>query len=912
MTENPLAGQPEISQAELDDTIAKYDPEFRFRKLSGITMKLAYFMTIVLSLFHIYTAGFGVLQEWRHRAFHLAFVLPLVFFFYSMRKERRETGKLLIYDILYSVIGAGLASAMAREILDLSTVMTGFFAVGTFLLIFYFKRRMLFKGRPFVSIDFAIFSCMLVGLIYGGYLGYRAVNFPLIFRDPNMVLIFWSSFLFAVFASLVALFVVQWIRALYAITHTGTFRYDEDFIPYFDVFFIVIAAAVSVYIFLEFNSLVLRAGLPARGDIVVGAFAILLVLESARRAIGPPLPIIAIIVLINCYLGPYFLDVPGLSFFAHRGYSISRIIEHMYGGTEGIYGIPLGVVATFVFHFVLFGIFISKTGLGQLFIDIAMAVAGGTTGGPAKVAVISSGLFGSINGSSVANTVTTGSFTIPLMKRVGYSPRFAGAVEAAASTGGQLMPPVMGAAAFIMAEFLAIPYVKIATAAIIPSFLHFFAVGTMVHFEAMKQGLRGLPRESLPRLFTVLRESGLLIIPLIIIVFLLVSGSSPFLAAFWGIIFAVSIGQIHARTRPFLVTVILAAPLVLFRINPLYFSPIALLLWGGFGAAAFLLLYKNTERLSWCICLIPTGVLGVLLALDMEPALAAFWSNMVIIALGVFYKESKMRIPDIADTLELGTRNALAIGAACACVGFIVGATTLTGLGLKIASAVIELAHNVAGFISAVDILHLLSLSDVTLFFTLVFTAIACLILGMGIPTTAQYIIAAMIAAPALLQWGIHPLVSHMFVFFYAVLADVTPPVALAAYAASGISGADPFKTGFTAFSLSLTKIYIPFAFVYAPIILWLPRLLDPTAAFDLPWFIFVVGTIFIGVIAMGATIIGYFRDKSTPLERWGTGIATFGLFTNYPTLNVAGGAILLIVYLVQRRRTPHKKLRTA
>ena len=300
----------------------------------------------------------------------------------------------------------------------------------------------------------------------------------------------------------------------------------------------------------------------------MGGFAILLVLEAARRSIGAPLPIVAVLVLINCYLGPYFLDIPGLDIFAHRGYPISRIVDYMYLGTEGIFGIPLGVVATFVFHFVLFGLFISRTGLGQLFIDIAMSLAGWSAGGPAKVAVISSGFFGSISGSSVANAVTVGSFTIPLMKRVGYSPTFAAGVEAAAGTGGQLMPPVMGAAAFIMAEFLGIPYVKIALCAVLPSFLHFFAVGFMVHLEAKKKGLLGLPRKMLPNLWHVLRDRWMLLGPLVIIIYLLVTGSSPFLAAFWGIIFATATGGIHKRTTPLLLPLMLSILPVLIGMNP--------------------------------------------------------------------------------------------------------------------------------------------------------------------------------------------------------------------------------------------------------------------------------------------------------------------------------------------------------
>ncbi len=276
---------------------------------------------------------------------------------------------------------------------------------------------------------------------------------------------------------------------------------------------------------------------------------------------------------------------------------------------------------------------------------------------------------------------------------------------------------------------------------------------------------------------------------------------------------------------------------------------------------------------------------------------------MAVIAVGVFFKDSRMKISDIMDTLELGTKNALAIGAACACIGFIVGATTLTGLGLKFAAAIIELAHVVAAFVISVDIMHLLSADGVALFFSLFFTAIACFILGMGIPTTAQYIIASMIAAPALLQWGIHPLVSHMFVLFYAVLADVTPPVALAAYAASGISGANPFRTGFTAFGLASAGFAIPFIIVSAPIVLWLPTLLDGTIPFDYVKFAHVLVTLIVGVIALGSTVIGYLTYKSNHVERLLTGIAAVCLF--YPEVysDIAGIVVLMVVYVFQRRR---------
>ncbi|MBN2255127.1 MAG: TRAP transporter permease [Deltaproteobacteria bacterium] len=898
-----MADNAGISHTDHIDEIGKYDPEFRFRQFSGMAAKLAFIMTIILSIFHIYTAGFGVLQEWRHRAFHLAFVLPLVFLYYSIRKSETETKKYLVYDIIYALIGSAVATVLFTAIFELSRGLSLTGGAGIFAFIIYFKRREFLRNRLIVYIDFLILTGMVVSLIYGAYLGYSHIHFDTAFRDPNVTLVFWSILLFGIFLSITAVFVIQWLRASFAIAQGKSFRYDADDIPYFDIFFAVLASAVSVYIFLEFNSLVFRSGLPLKTDLVVGAFAFLMVLEGARRSIGPPLPIIAFLVLINCYLGPYFLEIPGLTFFAHRGYSIQRIIEHMYLGTEGIYGIPLGVVATFVFHFVLFGIFIAKTGLGQLFMDMAMAIAGWSSGGPAKVSVISSGFMGSISGSSIANTVTTGAFTIPLMRSVGYAPQFAGAVEAASSTGGQLMPPIMGAAAFIMAEFLGIPYIKIAACAVVPALLYFFAVGTMVHFEAKKQGLVGLPRETLPRLSVVIKEKWLLLMPLFIIIYLLISGSSPFLAAFWGIIYSVAVGQIHGRTYPFLITVFLSIPSVLIRVNPMSHVTIFTVAWLLCFGGGLYYTFRMTDRPSWLLGLIPNALLVILLLWRLEPSLCAFWAVMAVIAIGVFYKDSRMRIPDIMDTLELGTKNALAIGAACACIGFIVGATTLTGLGLKFAAAVIQLSHVVAALVSSMDVMHLLSVNGVALFFSLFFTAIACFVLGMGIPTTAQYIIASMIAAPALLQWGIHPLVSHMFVLFYAVLADVTPPVALAAYAASGISGANPFRTGFTAFGLASAGFAIPFIIVSAPIVLWLPTLLDGSIAFDYVKFAHVVVTLIVGVIALGSTVIGYLTSRSTAVERLLTGVATICLF--YPELysDISGIVVLMIVYFSQRRR---------
>ena len=906
------AEETKVLSAEIKedvDEIAKYDPEMRFRKLAGVAAKLVFVMTIILSIFHIYTAGFGVLQELRHRAFHLSFVLPLVFFVYSIKKGQATGTKAWVYDFIYSITGAMLSTAIFKELLGLSFYASTALAVSAFLLIFYFKRREAIPGSWTAYIDFPVFTVMIAGIFYGGWREFRDLHFLSWFQDLNITLVFWGVFLLGNFLAMVFLFALQWIRSLIAILRKSSFNYMEDGVPYFDIFCAVISSAISIYIFLEFNNIGARTGSPAATDLLMGGFAILLVLEAARRSIGAPLPIVAILVLINCYLGPYFLDIPGLSIFAHRGYPVSRIVDYMYLGTEGIFGIPLGVVATFVFHFVLFGIFISRTGLGQLFIDIAMALAGWSAGGPAKVTVIASGFFGSISGSSVANAVTVGSFTIPLMKKVGYKPTFAAGVEAAAGTGGQLMPPVMGAAAFIMAEFLGIPYVKIALCAVLPSFLHFFAVGWMVHLEAKKTGLLGLPREMLPNLGRVLRERWLLVGPLVIIVWLLVSGSSPFLAAFWGIIYASATGQVHKRTTPFLLPLFLSVPPVLVDLNP-FVSTEILIGWLGFSAVALFYFWRTSERLSCGIAFAAAALLTGLIFYGVEPPFASFWTNMLLIATGIFYKESKLRLPDILSSLEEGTKNAIAIGAACACVGFIVGGTTLTGIGLKFASAVITIAHGIAEVLNPL-FMGLTTVSDITLFFTLVNTALACFVLGMGIPTTAQYIIAAIIAAPALLQWGVHPLLSHMFVFFYSVLADVTPPVALAAYAAAGVAGSDPFKTGFRAFSLSLAKTFVPFAFIYAPIVLLMPWLLDPNVEFEFLWFIQCAITLFIGVMALGATVIGYIGGgKLNILERILMGAAAILLIIPGTTTDIMGAIIfagLLVKQILKNRAAKNK-----
>jgi TRAP transporter 4TM/12TM fusion protein len=535
-------------------------------------------------------------------------------------------------------------------------------------------------------------------------------------------------------------------------------------IPWRDWIFAALASSFSLYLLLFFDGIFIqRPGQHTPVDLMFGVIAIAMVIEATRRTMGIFLPLLAVVTVLYGIFGPY---LPGG--LAHRGYSVPRVVAHLYKGTEGIYGIPVGVVATFVFHFVLFGIMAQLTGLGQLFVNLATIAAGRFAGGPAKVSVVSSGLFGMISGSAIANTVTTGVMTIPLMKRVGFSPRFAGAVEASASCGGQITPPIMGAAAFIMAETLGIPYNQLILVAIVPAVLHYLAILWMVHLEAKRLKLAGMPPEEIPNLGFVLRSSWHLFIPLIVMVTLLLMQYTPFLAAFWGITLTVACSWIPKLIGP---------------------------------------LGRNM-----------TG-----LAITPRALIQGF---------------------------EMGAKSALGIGAACACVGFVLGITTLTGMGFKFSAFVIDLSGTAAAALHALDPLGWFELKQLTILFGLLFTAIACIIMGSGVPTTPTYIILASIVAPALAQLGVPQLATHFFVFYYGVLADVTPPVALAAFAAAGIARSEPMRTGMTAFRLSMGKALVPFAFVYTPALLFV----------DFSWGQFLValaGSI-VAILGLGAAYTGY------------------------------------------------------
>ncbi|KAB2335041.1 TRAP transporter permease [Bacillus mesophilum] len=548
-------------------------------------------------------------------------------------------------------------------------------------------------------------------------------------------------------------------------------------VAWYDIILSILAVVVCAYWPLNIEEIVGRAGRLTDTDFYIGLLAIVLVLEATRRAVGLPIMIIAIVFIGYAIYGPY---MPG--FLAHRGLDLDRLVQTMFFTTEGILGTPLGVSATFIFLFLLFGSFLVKTGVGQYFNDLAVSIAGKSTGGPAKVAIFSSALQGTISGSSVANVVTSGSFTIPMMKKLGYKKEFAGAVEATASTGGQIMPPIMGAAAFLMVEFIGggITYWDIAKAAAIPALLYFAGVWIMTHFEAKRLGLRGLKDEEMPNRKEVFKKIYLLL-PILAVIVLLMSGMSVIRAALWSIVITIAVSAIRKDTR------------ITFR---------------GF-----------------------------------------------------------------IDALVDGARTALGVAAATASAGIIVGVVVKTGLGLKMANGILDFAGGL-------------------LIPTLILTMVAAIILGMGSPTTANYVITSTIAAPAIILLGVPDLAAHLFVFYFGIVADITPPVALAAFAAAGVSGGDPIKTGVTASKLAIGAFIIPYMFVLSPELLMI----------DTTWYylIWVVFTALAGMMAIGAGVIGYWIRKLNWMERI-LGIAG-GLLLIYPEgiSDIIGLGIFIVLIVLQ------------
>jgi TRAP transporter 4TM/12TM fusion protein len=579
-------------------------------------------------------------------------------------------------------------------------------------------------------------------------------------------------------------------------------------LPIWDWLLAIAGLVAALYVPWIYSDLAFRVGNPLPIDLIMGTILIVVLLEAVRRSMGWPLPVIALLFIAYAYWGR---SMPGI--LVHPGASWSGIVNHLYLTSQGIYGTALRVISTYVFHFVLFGVLATRIGLGQLFIDLASALAGRYAGGPAKVSVLSSALLGSISGSSIANTVTTGSLTIPSMIRIGYPRHFAAAVEAASSTGGQITPPVMGAVAFLMIEYLGLPLTTILTAALVPAFMHFFGVLTQVHLEARRRGLRGLTKEELPDIWKVLKEGWLTILPLIILVSVLLSGMTPYAAAFWGITACIVVLVIQSVTK-----------------------------------------------------------------LPLREAVTA-------IVKGIF------------DGFVLGAKYSLSVTAAAALVGVIIGIVTLTGVGFKVAYMVTGIAADwavsVTNWLSFMPF-EIMAQADLTLLFTLILTAVVCVLMGAGIPTTANYLIMIAVAAPILGLLGVEPLVAHFFVFYYGVLADITPPVALAAYAAAGIANCNAFKAGNTAFRLGMGKALVPFVFAFSP------SLLLVTEGFTWEAFILAAGGAMLGIWALSAAFAGWLFAPVFAFERALLAVAAILLVAPNLITTLIGLALISPVVLRQ------------
>jgi TRAP transporter 4TM/12TM fusion protein len=550
-----------------------------------------------------------------------------------------------------------------------------------------------------------------------------------------------------------------------------------------DFSFAILGVVVGGYVAFEYHKLAYRMGTPNTLDLIMSPLAILLVLEATRRLIGWAMPMVAAAFLIYAYFGQY---APG--FLAHSGFEFSRIVTYVYLSPDGIFGLPLGVSATYIILFIVMGAFLQESGTGTFFFDFAYSVLGRVRGGPAKMSIISSSLFGTISGSAVANVVADGWLTIPMMKRTGYRAHVAAAVEAVASTGGQLMPPVMGSAAFIMAEIVGVPYVKICIHAAIPAILFYWALFCMVDLEAGKMDLKGLPGSELPNIREVFRRGWHLLVPLVVLVYLLA-------------------------------------------------------------------------------------------VLEYSPMRSAFFAIIITPFVAFLRRSTRMDFRKIIRALEQGALGALEAAFACACAGIIIGIFSLTGLGLALSSVLIDLAGS--------NVLVLLFL-----------TMIACLILGMGLPTTACYIILAVLVAPALVQLGVDIIAAHLFVFYFGIISSITPPVAMAAYVAAGIGNSSPFKTGWYASKLGLNGFIIPYMFVYGTHLLWKGALTEILLAF-------ISGLI--GSAALACAIQGRFLSKLSLWQRIFLCVAALLLIKPGIMTDLIGCGILAILcsyqYFFYRRR---------
>jgi TRAP transporter 4TM/12TM fusion protein len=601
-------------------------------------------------------------------------------------------------------------------------------------------------------------------------------------------------------------------------------------VPLMDWLLGLSAFALGLYQWVFETDLILHAGEPSTADLVAGTLIVIVVFEASRRVMGPALPVICGLFLAYGLFGQYLPQA-----LAHRDYGYDQIVSQLALGTEGIYGIATLVSSTYIFLFILFGAFLEQAGLSRLFNDIALGLVGHTRGGPGKVAVIASALMGTINGSGVANVLTTGQFTIPLMKRFGFRPAFAGAVEATASMGGQIMPPVMGAVAFIMAETLDVPYVTIVQAAIVPAILYFVTVLWTVQLEAGRQNLAGLRPEDCPDWRAALFKRGYMLLPLAGLVYLIMGGYTPMFAGIAGL----------ALTA---ILILGSSAVSLFGRT---FQRVLFWIAIGFGASAF---FKF-------------GIVPVLAVIA------------VLVGLNIVRQGGRATLHLMFLGLVEGAKSALSVGIACAIVGVIVGILTLTGVASSVASVIVDMAQS-------------------SLFLSLFVTMIICLILGMGVPTIPNYIITSSIAGPALLKLGVPLLVSHMFVFYFGIMADLTPPVALAAFAASSIAKAPAMRIGLNCMRLATAGFVVPFMAVYAPALMLQSN--------DIGAIVYIIFKALVAIGLWGAASIGYFRDRLSWPERILAATAAFFLVAAIPVTDEIGfalGIVFLAWQALRRRR---------
>ena len=588
--------------------------------------------------------------------------------------------------VLFYFYAAGMAAVATQY-------HRGVYVFVTYVLVFLlYPAGKAYMRIPLSLIIAGIFSCFITG--YAFFENFDAFHAQLVAVNLGVI---GPIAVAAVLISVALVFADRWLTAKWPQNPTLS-----------DILFALASALVVYYWVHEFEVLNYRAGAETNLDAMVSIVGIILSLEVCRRVLGWSMTFIGLGLFLYGYLGPIFPDV-----IAHRGFGIERLCTALYLTTNGVFGVMANVLATYVILFIFFGAFLHKSGAGKFFIDLPLAIAGRSTGGPAKVAVIASALFGSVSGSAIANTVSTGAFTIPLMKRAGFKPHVAGAIEPSASIGGMFLPPIMGAGGFLMAELTETSYAYIMMIAVFPALLYFFSVFCMIHFEAKKQGLKGIQDEDFPHWKEVLKKEWYFSLPLIIITVLMIMGKSPGFAAFWSTISCIGVSWVH--------------------------------------------------------------------------------------------KETRMGPKEIWEAIQTGAKNTLIIGATLGVIGIIVGTISLTGIGLKFSDIIISLANG-------------------NLLAAIFLVALASLVLGMGVPVTAAYLITAVLAVPPLIEMGVPLLCAHMIVYWFSQDSNITPPVCVAAYAGAAIAGSDPWKTGWTSFKFAKLLYVMPILFAFTPAILFQPH----------------------------------------------------------------------------------------